>query len=392
MAQHHQAQGAPAGCRRLEGPDGQAAGVDPLNGAVESLTEAVADSGAVQPAEPIETDAVVIGAGPVGLFQVFELGLLGIRAEVVDSLPAVGGQCALLYADKPIFDIPGTPRCTGRELIDRLQQQIGPFATRFHLDRVVDTIERQSDGRFWVGTSTAERFLARVVVIAGGVGSFQPRRLKAEGLARFERHQVFYDFDNAAPFNGRRVLVVGDGEEALQTAIALSQPGAAASVTLMHRRDEFKAAPETLARIAALRQRGSLAFVAAQPVVAVIDGDDRLAGLEVALPDGSKRTLPLDAIIALTGLSPKLGPIANWGLAMARKQVVVDTATFETDVPGIFAVGDINTYPGKKKLIVCGFHEATLAAYGAAARLFPGTPMPLEYTTTSPRLRSLLGE
>ncbi len=311
---------------------------------------------------------------------------------MVDSLPAVGGQCALLYADKPIFDIPGTPRCTGRELIDRLQQQIGPFATRFHLDRVVDTIERQSDGRFWVGTSTAERFLARVVVIAGGVGSFQPRRLKAEGLARFERHQVFYDFDNAAPFNGRRVLVVGDGEEALQTAIALSQPGAAASVTLMHRRDEFKAAPETLARIAALRQRGSLAFVAAQPVVAVIDGDDRLAGLEVALPDGSKRTLPLDAIIALTGLSPKLGPIANWGLAMARKQVVVDTATFETDVPGIFAVGDINTYPGKKKLIVCGFHEATLAAYGAAARLFPGTPMPLEYTTTSPRLRSLLGE
>lgn len=346
----------------------------------------------IEPAPPIETDAVVIGAGPVGLFQVFELGLLGIRAEVVDSLPVVGGQCALLYADKPIFDIPGTPRCTGRELIERLQRQIAPFASRFHLDQVVVTVERQADGRFRVETSAGRRFLAGVVVIAGGVGSFRPRRLQADGLESFERRQVFYRFDDTAPFVGQRVLVVGDGEEALQAAVALAQPGAAASVTLMHRRDEFKAAPGTLERIARMRQDGSLGFVAAQPVAAAIGSDGRLTGLDVALADGSSRTLPLDAIVALTGLSPKLGPIAAWGLAMARKQVVVDTATFETDTPGIFAVGDLNTYPGKKKLIVCGFHEATLAAYGAAARLSPDTPRPLEYTTTSPRLRSLLGE
>lgn len=355
-----------------------------------SATE-VASIHAVEAGPTIDTDAVVIGAGPVGLFQVFELGLLGIRAEVVDSLPYVGGQCIELYPDKPIYDIPGTPRCTGRQLIDRLQLQAAPFSTRFHLGQVVVRLERLGNGRFGVETSAGVRFEAGVVVIAGGVGSFQPRRLKAEGVAAFEGRQVHYHWGGPAPFAGRRVLVVGDGDDALGAAIALGQPGAAASVTLMHRRDEFKAAPQTLEGIAAMRADGSLAVVAAQAVAAVIE-DGRLTGLDVLLPDGALHTLAVDDIIALTGLSPKLGPIADWGLALQRKQLVVDAERFETDTPGIFAVGDVNTYPGKKKLIVCGFHEATLAAYGAAARLFPDTPLPLEYTTTSPRLRRLLGD
>ena len=335
----------------------------------------------------IETDAVVIGAGPVGLFQVFELGLLEIKAHVIDSLPVPGGQCIELYADKPIYDIPGTPVCSGRELVDRLLKQIKPFDATFHLGQQVGGVQRQADGRFLIETSAHTTLLAKTVFIAGGVGSFQPRRLKLDGLASFEGTQLFYSAP-AAALAGQRVVVIGDADAALECALALSKQNA--NVTLMHRRDEFKAAASTAAAVRQLRAQQQLQFIAAQ-AVGIEQRGGRLTALQVASADGNTLALPLDTLIVLTGLSPKLGPIADWGLALERKQLVVDTEKFETSVPGIFAVGDVNTYPGKKKLILCGFHEAALAAFGAAAHVFPGKPVHLEYTTTSPRLHRALG-
>ena len=336
----------------------------------------------------IDTDAVVIGAGPVGLFQVFELGLLGIHAQVIDSLPEPGGQCIELYPDKPIYDIPGTPLCTGRELVARLLTQIAPFKADFHLDQQVNVVERHADGRFLVETSKGTRLLAKTIVIAGGVGSFQPRRLKIDGIAAFEGTQLFYGAPDASAFDRQQVIVIGDTDAALERAIDLVGHGA--NVTLMHRRDEFKAEPATIEQVRQLRANRRLQFIAAQPT-GIEQRGGRLTALQVAAADGTTPSLPLDALIVLTGLSPKFGPIADWGLALERKQLVVDTASFETSVPGIFAVGDVNTYPGKKKLILCGFHEAALAAFGAAARVFPGEPVHLEYTTTSPRLHRALG-
>jgi thioredoxin reductase (NADPH) len=336
----------------------------------------------------IETDALVIGAGPVGLFQVFELGLMGIRTHVIDSLPVAGGQCIELYADKPIYDIPATPVCTGRELVAKLLKQIEPFAPVFHLGQQVDRLERQADGRFRIEGSSGTQWLAKTAFVAGGVGSFQPRRLKIDGLAAFEGTQLRHGApDDLQTLQGQRVVVIGDDDVALDCAIALAP---LARVTLMHRRDEFKAAPETVARLRRMRSDGQLQFVAAQPG-GIDHADGRLTALHVIAADGTTLALPLDTLLVLTGLSPKLGPIADWGLALARKQLVVDTARFQTSEPGIFAVGDVNTYPGKKKLILCGFHEATLAAFGAAAIVFPDTPIHLEYTTTSPRLHKALG-
>ena len=343
-------------------------------------------------ASPIATDALIVGAGPVGLFQVFELGLLEIRAQVVDSLPVAGGQCIELYADKPIYDIPGTPRCTGRELIARLQQQILPFHASFRLDQEVSHLQRREDGRFEVATSAGGAFIARTIVVAGGVGSFQPRRLKIDGLRAHEGQQVFHRVDDPARFAGQNLLITGDDETALGTALACARPGAnrAASVTLMHRRASFKAAPATIASMQALCDAGAMRFIAGQ-ATGTLQRDGRLTGLQVTRADGGAETIPIDSLLVLLGLSPKLGPIADWGLALERKQVVVNTATFETSVPGIFAVGDVNTYPGKKKLILSGFHEAALAAFGCAAYVHPDRPVHLEYTTTSPRLHRVLG-
>jgi thioredoxin reductase (NADPH) len=334
------------------------------------------------------TDAVVIGAGPVGLFQVFELGLVGIHAHVVDALPEPGGQCIELYPDKPIYDIPATQVCTGRELVARLLLQIAPFKPEFHLHQQVDGVERQSDGRFLVRTSAGTQLLARTIIIAGGVGSFQPRRLKIDDVEVFEGTQIFYRVDDPGAFTHKRVIVIGDGDAALDCALNLFQRQA--HVTLMHRRDEFRAAPTVVEQIRRLRSTGQLHFIAAQ-AARLLQADGRLVGLQVAAADGTRPSLPLDALIVLSGLSPKLGPIAGWGLALERKQLVVDTSCFQTSTPGIFAVGDVNTYPGKKKLILCGFHEAALAAFGAAAHVFPDRPLHLEYTTTSQRLHRALG-
>ena len=343
-------------------------------------------------AETIETDAVVVGAGPVGLFQVFELGLQEVRAHVVDSLPHPGGQCFELYADKPIYDIPGLPLCTGRELTERLLRQIEPFATGFHLEQQVSALQPRDDGRFDVATSTGTRFVAKAVVVAGGVGAFQPRRLKLDGLDRHRGTQLFEHAGTLHAHAGRRIVIVGGGEAAVMAAIDAADAGASApaSITLIHRRDDLDADETALARLRELRAAGRIAFVAGQPEAIVEDGG-RLAALVVLCSDGTTRTLPLDALFVLLGWSPKRGPIADWGLALEKKQLVVDTQRFETSTPGIFAVGDITTYPGKQKLIVCGFHEATLAAFAIGERVWPDRAQPLQYTTTSTKLHKLLG-
>ena len=338
-------------------------------------------------AVPVETDAVVVGAGPVGLFQVFQLGLQEIGAHVVDSLPHPGGQCVELYGDKPIYDIPGIAVCTGQELATRLLAQIEPFAATFHYGQVVSSLQKQADGRFLLGTSRGTQLLARTVFIAAGVGAFQPRTLKVDGLERFARTQVFYTGDALPDLAARNVVVLGDDDEALRAAMRLAQ---AASVTLVHRRDAFRAEPATVLEMRAQVDAGRMRFAAGQPV-GIEEAGDRLAALRIALPDGGTSSLPADAVVALLGLSPKLGPVAQWGLELERKQLKVDTEQFSTSEPGIFAVGDVNTYPGKKKLILCGFHEATLAAFGAAAIVHPGREIHLQYTTTSPRLHKLLG-
>ena len=336
----------------------------------------------------IETDAVVVGAGPVGLYQVFQLGLHELRTHLIDSLPALGGQCIALYPDKPIYDIPALPVASARELVERLARQIEPFGVTPHLNQQLDTLAPRDDGRFELATSAGTRFVAKTVVVAGGVGSFQPRRLKVDGIDAHEGQQLFYGADDLAPFARRRVLVVGDADEALDAANRLAELGAA--VTLMHRRDEFKARPDAIERMHALRASGALRFIAAQPT-GLVERDGRLAALQVLGADEQTHTLELDVLLALTGLSPKLGPIAQWGLNLERKQIAVDTERFETSTRGIFAVGDIVTYPGKRKLIVSGFHEATLAAFAAAAHVHPDRAIHLEYTTTSPRLHRVLG-
>ena len=341
---------------------------------------------------PIETDALIVGAGPIGLFQVFELGLLEIKAHIVDSLESPGGQCIELYPDKPIYDIPAVPVCTGRELTDNLLRQIEPFGAAFHLGQQVNALQRQADGRFLAETSKGTCFLTKTVFIAGGVGSFQPRLLKVDGIEKFEGTQLHYRVRNPAEFAGKNLVIVGGGDSALDWALELAQEGPhqAESVILLHRRDGFRAAPASVAKM-----REQCAAMQMQFVVGQITGFEetagRLSAVKVTGGDGITRVMPLDMLLAFFGLSPKLGPIAEWGLGLERKQIVVDTEKFQTSVPGIFAVGDINTYPGKKKLILSGFHEAALAAFGAAPIVFPDKRVLLQYTTTSPKLHKVLG-
>ena len=341
---------------------------------------------------PIETDAVVVGAGPVGLFQVFELGLLEIKAHVIDALGYAGGQCVELYPDKPIYDIPAVPVCTGRELTENLLKQIEPFAATFHFGQEVTTVLKQPDGRFLVEPSKGTRLLTRTIFIAAGVGAFQPRALKVDGLDKFEGTQLHYRVRNPADFEGKHLVVVGGGDSALDWAVYFAQkgPDRAESVTLIHRRDGFQAAPAAVARMRELCNAHEMRFIVGQ-VTGCEERDGRLTGVQVAGSDGDMQVVPLDMLLAFFGLSPKLGPIAQWGLDIERKQLKVDTEKFATSTPGIFAVGDINTYPGKKKLILSGFHECALAAFGAAPFVFPDKKIQLQYTTTSPRLHKVLG-
>ncbi|WP_180683901.1 NAD(P)/FAD-dependent oxidoreductase [Tepidicella baoligensis] len=348
----------------------------------------------------IDTDAVIIGAGPVGLFQAFQLGLQEIRAHLIDALPHPGGQCAELYPDKPIYDIPGLPLCSGQELTDRLLQQIAPFQVPMHLGQAVQSLESLPDGRWQIGTTAGMVWRAPTVFIAAGVGAFVPRKPPLDGLEVFEQGpnaQVRYFGVTPASVTGQHVVVMGGENEALETALQLAEAGSCASLTLLHRVDKFRADAALEQAIRSAIDKGRLRLVLGQPLAIeqrqTTEGR-RLDALHLATPDGPEGAttrLPLDVLLPRLGLSPKLGPITDWGLAMERKQLVVDTERFATSAPGIFAVGDINTYPGKRKLILCGFHEATLAAFAAAAIVHPERRVLLQYTTTSPRLHELLG-
>ena len=342
--------------------------------------------------QTIETDAVIVGAGPVGLFQVFELGLLEIKAHIIDSLAYPGGQPMELYPDKPIYDIPAIPVCTGKELTDALMKQIEPFGATFHLGQEVSLVEKQADGRFFIETSKGTRFLTKTIFIAAGVGSFQPRTLKVDGIEAFDNTQLFYRVKNPADFAGKNLIIVGGGDSALDWTLnfVAEGPNKAESVILIHRRDGFKAAPANVAKMRELCDQYEMQFIVGQ-ITGFEETQGQLKTVKVTGGDGVTRVVPADVLLVFFGLSPKLGPIADWGLDIERKQLVVDTERFSTNVEGIFAVGDINTYPGKKKLILSGFHECALAAFGSMPIINPDKKVHLQYTTTSPKLHKVLG-
>jgi len=337
---------------------------------------------------PITTETVIIGAGPCGLFQVFELGLLGIGAHSSDSLQHPGGQCAELYPDKPIYDIPALPVCGAQELVDRLLQQIKPFKAQLHLGHEVTEFARREDGRFHVATAGGVRFDAGAVVIAAGLGSFQPRRIGIEGVDAFEGSAIHYRVRNAAALAGRHLVIFGGGDSALDWTLELLER--AASLTLVHRRHEFRAAPASVARMREAVAAGRMRCFEALPHSLIVEGDI-LRGVNIRAPDGAVTPLAAEHLLVFFGLHPKLGPIAEWGLALEKKALKVDTEKFQTSIPGVFAVGDINTYPGKKKLILSGFHEAALAAFAIQHHLYPQKKQFLQYTTTSPVMHQRLG-
>jgi thioredoxin reductase (NADPH) len=336
----------------------------------------------------IQTEVVIVGAGPCGLFQIFELGLLGIKAHILDSLAKPGGQCAELYPEKPIYDIPALPSVGAQELVDRLLEQVKPFGATMHFGQEVTVVRKRDDGRFDVETAGGLKFDAGTIVIAGGVGSFQPRRLGVDGAAGFEGSQIFYRVKAAAEFHGRHLVIFGGGDSALDWTLDLVDK--AASLTLVHRRSEFRAAPASVAKMRELEAAGKLRFIEGIAQGLLTEGD-ALTGVQVKDNAGTVHDLKADRLLAFFGLAPKLGPIAEWGLELEKKALKVDTEKFQTSVPGIFAVGDINTYPGKKKLILSGFHEAALAAFAIQAHLNPGKRQFLQYTTTSPVMHQRLG-
>ena len=335
----------------------------------------------------IQTDALIVGAGPCGLFQIFELGLLGIKADILDSLPTPGGQCTELYPDKPIYDIPAVPICTGQELIDNLMEQAEPFGPRFHLNEEVTEVEKQ-DGYFRVKTSNDQEFHAKTVFVAGGVGSFQPRRFRLDGIDALEGTSVHYRVKDPSIFSNQKIVICGGGDSALDWALALADK---ADITVVHRRDEYRAAPATAAALKELEAAGKVrVFEKAKATAYAADGA-QLKSVEITVTGEEPVVLEADHLMAFFGLAPKLGPIAEWGLDINKKAINVDTEKFESNIPGIFAVGDINTYPGKKKLILCGVHEAALAAFAAKAIIEPGKKVNLQYTTTSPVMHERLG-
>ncbi|MDB6087025.1 MAG: thioredoxin reductase [Gammaproteobacteria bacterium] len=358
------------------------------------MSEAPASVAATSPVEATPVEVVIIGAGPVGLFQIFELGLLGMSAHIIDSLATVGGQCTELYPDKPIYDIPALPVCGAQELIDRLLEQVKPFKATFHLGQEVTEVTPLPGGKILVATSTGTRLSAGAVVIAAGVGSFQPRRLSLPGIEEFEGKSVHYRVKAATDFHGRDLVICGGGDSALDWTVALCDK--ARSLTLVHRRAEFRAAPATVARMRELVASGKMQLVEGHAVAVHSEthagGKPKLTGLVVQSNDGhTTLQLAADHVLAFFGLHPKLGPVAEWGLELEKKALKVDTEKYQTSVPGIFAIGDINTYPGKKKLILSGFHEAALAAFGIQHHLFPEKRQFLQYTTTSPIMQKRLG-
>jgi thioredoxin reductase (NADPH) len=338
--------------------------------------------------DPIKTDVLIIGAGPCGLFAVFELGLLDIRAHLVDILEKVGGQCGELYPEKPIYDIPGLPIVTGQGLTDNLMKQIEPFKPTFHLGEMVEAIERIGDPEFRITTDSGKVFEAKAVVVAAGGGSFQPKRPPVPGIEAYEGTSVFYAVRKMDDFRDKRLLIVGGGDSALDWTLNLAP--IAKRLTLLHRRDQFRAAPDSVNKMRALMAEGKIDLKLGQ--ITGLEGDGGVLLAANAKPDkGDPYRVECDAMLPFFGLTMKLGPVADWGLNLANDLIPVDTGSFETSVPGIFAIGDINTYPGKLKLILCGFHEAALMAQKAHRYVYPDKRLVFQYTTSSTSLQKKLG-
>ena len=339
--------------------------------------------------EPIKTDVLIIGAGPCALFAVFELGLLDMKAHLVDILDKIGGQCAELYPEKPIYDIPALPYVTGQGLTDVLMTQIKPFGAAFHLGEMVETIERIGDPGFRVTTDRGKVFEVKVVVVAAGGGSFQPKRPPIAGIEAYEGTSVFYAVRKMDAFRGKRLLIVGGGDSALDWTLNLAP--IAERVTLLHRRDQFRAAPDSVNKMKALVAAGKMDFVLGQ-VMALEGEGGRIAAAICKNDKGESFTLACNAMLPFFGLTMKLGPVANWGLELKDGEYIpVDTEKFESSVPGIFAIGDINWYPGKLKLILSGFHEAALMARKAHRYVHPDQKLTFQYTTSSSSLQKKLG-
>ena len=337
--------------------------------------------------QPIRTDVTIVGAGPCGLFAVFELGLLDLKCHLVDILDRPGGQCAELYPEKPIYDIPAVPVCTGQELTDRLMEQIRPFAPVFHFGQMAEKLERTADGWWRLTTDLGTEIESKVVVIAAGGGSFVPKKPPIKGIDAYEGTGVFYAVRRMEQFRGKRLVIAGGGDSALDWTVNL-QP-LAASLTLVHRRDEFRAAPDTVNKMRALVAAGAMTLDIAQ--ISGVDGSDgRLEAVILKDKDGERR-VECDALLAFYGLTMKLGPVAEFGLNLHENLIPVDTQRFETSTPGIFAIGDINWYPGKLKLILSGFHEAALMAQAAIRIVHPDRKVRFQYTTSSSELQQKLG-
>jgi thioredoxin reductase (NADPH) len=341
----------------------------------------------MQDSNAVRTDGVIIGAGPVGLFAVFELGLVGLKAHLIDVLDKPGGQCAELYPEKPIYDIPGLPVVTGQELTDRLLKQIEPFEPAFHFGETAATLARTHRGLWRLTTDAATVIEAPVVVIAAGGGSFVPKKPPLAGIEQYEGRGVFYSVRKIDAFRGKRIVISGGGDSALDWTVNLAP--LARSLTLIHRRDEFRAAPATVATMRGLVADGRVAFETAQPT-GLVGQDGGLAAVTIKKADGTSVDVPADAFLPFYGLTMKLGPIAGFGLNLNENLVPVDTEKFETSAPGIFAIGDINTYPGKLKLILSGFHEAALMAQAAHRYARPNQKLRFQYTTSSSELQRRL--
>lgn len=334
------------------------------------------------------TDVIIIGAGPVGLFAVFELGLVDLKCHLVDILDKPGGQCAELYPDKPIYDIPAWPVINGQELTDKLLEQIKPFDPQFHFGHLVNTLEKTADGKWLLQTDGGLVLEAPVVVIAAGGGSFAPKKPPIAGIDAYENRSVFYAVRNREQFRGKHLVIVGGGDSALDWTLDL-QP-IAARVTLVHRRDDFRAAPHSVNAMCALVDAGTIDLELGQ--VTTLHGDDgQLNAVTILDNDGQEKQIACDALLPFFGLTMKLGPVADFGLNLHENRILVDTEKFATSAPGIFSIGDINYYPGKLKLILSGFHEAALMAQAAYHHIYPEKKLRFEYTTSSTNIHKKLG-
>lgn len=335
-----------------------------------------------------ETDVVIVGAGPVGLFAVFELGLLGLKSELIDVLDKPGGQCAELYPEKPIYDIPAIPVCTGQELTDYLLEQIKPFDYNLNLSQMVESVEKTVDSKFLVKTDEGKNFIAPVIVVAAGGGSFMPKKPPLKNIEEYENKSVFYAVRKRDNFKDKNLVIVGGGDSALDWTLNL-QPDVK-NLTLIHRRDDFRAAPDSVNKMRKLVDEGKINLVLGQ--VSELEGDNgELSAVQVKTKEGKMQQIACNCLLPFFGLTMKLGPIANWGLNLNRNLISVDTERFETNIPGIFAIGDINYYPGKLKLILSGFHEAALMSHAAYGYVNPGKKARFQYTTSSSDLQQKLG-